>query len=61
VRDGDTIVFDIEKRRLDVQISDEEMSTRLRHWTAPPPRYTTGVMAKYAKLVSSASHGAVTA
>ncbi len=60
VRDGDTIVFDIEKRRLDVQISDEEMSARLRHWTAPPPRYTTGVMAKYAKLVSSASHGAVT-
>jgi dihydroxy-acid dehydratase len=60
VRDGDTIVFDIEKRRLDLQISDEEMSARLRDWTAPAPRYTTGVMAKYAKLVSSASHGAVT-
>jgi dihydroxy-acid dehydratase len=60
LRDGDTIVFDIAARRLDVQISDEEMNARLRQWTAPAPRYTTGVMAKYAKLVSSASRGAVT-
>ncbi|MGH7486901.1 MAG: dihydroxy-acid dehydratase, partial [bacterium] len=60
VRDGDTIVFDVEARRLDVQISEEEMGARLRQWTPPAPRYTTGVMAKYAKLVSSASHGAVT-
>jgi dihydroxy-acid dehydratase len=60
VRDGDTIVFDIEKRRLDLEISEQEMAARLRQWSAPKARYTTGVMAKYAKLVSSASEGAVT-
>ncbi len=60
VRDGDTIVFDIQKRRLDLEISQHEMDTRLRQWTPPAPRYKTGVMAKYAKLVSSASEGAVT-
>jgi len=60
VRDGDTIVFDIKARRLDVEISPQELSSRLRQWTPPPPRYKTGVMAKYAKLVSSASLGAVT-
>jgi dihydroxy-acid dehydratase len=60
VRDGDTIVFDIEARRVDVVISEEEMKTRLGQWSPPSPRYTTGVMAKYAKLVSSASQGAVT-
>ena len=60
VREGDTIVFDIEARRLEVVISAEEMNTRLGQWSPPSPRYTTGVMAKYAKLVSSASQGAVT-
>jgi dihydroxy-acid dehydratase len=60
LRDGDTIVFDIAARRLDVQISEEEMNARLRQWKPPAPRYTSGVMAKYAKLVSSASQGAVT-
>jgi dihydroxy-acid dehydratase len=60
VRDGDTIIFDIHARRLDLDISEEEMNARLRQWTPPPPRYTAGVMAKYAKLVSSASEGAVT-
>jgi dihydroxy-acid dehydratase len=60
IRDGDAIVFDITARRLDVEISAQEMSDRLRQWSPPPPRYTTGVMAKYAKLVSSASQGAVT-
>jgi dihydroxy-acid dehydratase len=60
VHDGDTIVFDIKVRRLDLEISEEEMHARLREWSPPPPRYTTGVMAKYAKLVSSASQGAVT-
>jgi dihydroxy-acid dehydratase len=60
VRDGDTIVFDINARRLDLEISPEELSSRLRQWTPRPPRYTSGVMAKYAKLVSSASQGAVT-
>jgi dihydroxy-acid dehydratase len=60
LRDGDRVTFDIEARRLDVDITAEEMAARLRHWSAPPPRYTSGVMAKYAKLVSSASEGAVT-
>jgi dihydroxy-acid dehydratase len=60
VRDGDTISFEIEQRRLDVLISEAEMNARLRQWSPPPPRYTRGVMAKYAKLVSSASLGAVT-
>jgi dihydroxy-acid dehydratase len=60
VRDGDTIVLDIAARRLDVEISEAEMDKRRGSWSAPPPRYTTGVMAKYARLVSSASEGAVT-
>jgi dihydroxy-acid dehydratase len=60
VRDGDTIVFDIDARRLDVELSEDEMAKRLREWKAPEPRYASGVMAKYAKLVSSASEGAVT-
>jgi dihydroxy-acid dehydratase len=60
VRDGDTIVFDVKARRLDVDISEQELKARLSQWKAPEPRYKTGVMAKYAKLVSSASEGAVT-
>jgi dihydroxy-acid dehydratase len=60
LRDGDTVVFDVDARRLDVEISEQEMNARLRQWTEPAPRYTRGVMAKYAKLVSSASQGAVT-
>ena len=60
VRDGDTVVFDVKNRRLDVELSDQELSSRLRQWKAPKPRYESGVMAKYAKLVSSASEGAVT-
>ena len=60
LREGDTIVFDIPNRRLDVELSDEEIAARLKAWTPPPPRYTSGVMAKYAKLVASASEGAIT-
>jgi dihydroxy-acid dehydratase len=60
VRDGDVISFDITARRLDVEISDEEMKKRLAGWTPPAPRYASGVMAKYARHVSSASLGAVT-
>ena len=60
VRDGDSIVFDIKARRLDVEIGEKELAARLADWTAPAPRYTRGVMAKYAALVSSASEGAVT-
>jgi dihydroxy-acid dehydratase len=60
VREGDTISFDVDNRRLDLDITDEEMKRRLAAWTPPAPRYATGVFAKYAKLVSSASEGAVT-
>ena len=60
VREGDMISFDIARRRLDVEISDDEMKRRLSAWRAPAPRYTAGVFAKYARLVSSASEGAVT-
>ena len=60
VRDGDTISFDLPKRRLDIEISEAEMRSRLASWKAPAPRYATGVFAKYARLVSSASEGAVT-
>jgi dihydroxy-acid dehydratase len=60
VRDGDPICFDIAARRLDVEILQEELTARLSQWTPRPPRYATGVLAKYAKLVSSASEGAVT-
>jgi dihydroxy-acid dehydratase len=59
-REGDTVVFDIPNRRLDVELSDDEIAARLRDWRAPAPRYATGVMAKYAALVSSASEGAIT-
>jgi dihydroxy-acid dehydratase len=60
VADGDTVVFDIDKRRLDMEVSDAEIQKRLADWKAPQPRYRTGVFSKYAALVSSASEGAVT-
>jgi len=60
IQNGDLIHLDISTRRLDVELSDQEIQSRLTKWTPPTPRYTKGVMAKYAKLVSSASRGAVT-
>jgi dihydroxy-acid dehydratase len=60
VREGDLITFDIPKRCLNVALSDEEIKDRLKSWKAPEPRYRTGVFAKYAASVSSASEGAVT-
>jgi len=60
LQEGDTIVIDIEKRRLDVELSDAEIAARLAHWTEPVPHYTSGVFAKYSALVSSASEGAIT-
>ena len=59
LKEGDTIVFDVAKRCLEVQLSDQEIKERLSHWKPPKPKYTRGVMAKYARLVSSASQGAV--
>jgi dihydroxy-acid dehydratase len=60
VKDGDTIVLDVEKRELNLQVADAELATRRAGWTAPAPRYTTGVFAKYARSVASASEGAIT-
>jgi dihydroxy-acid dehydratase len=60
VRDGDTIVVDVEARRVDVDLAEEELSARLAGWTAPAPRHPSGVLAKYAALVGSASEGAPT-
>jgi dihydroxy-acid dehydratase len=60
LRDGDIVTLDIEGRTLSVGLSDSEIAARLKDWRAPEPRYKTGVMAKYASLVSSASEGAVT-
>jgi dihydroxy-acid dehydratase len=60
VREGDTITFDLAARRLDVALSDAELRSRLAAWRPPAPRYTAGVFAKYAALVSSAAAGAVT-
>src|SRR5438874_534656 len=58
VRDGDTIVIDVAERKLDLEIGEEAIKQRFAEWTCPAPRYTTGVFAKYVKLVSSASEGA---
>ena len=60
VRDGDTIELDIPTRRLSLAVPPAEISARLTGWVAPPARYTSGVLAKYARLVASASQGAVT-
>jgi dihydroxy-acid dehydratase len=60
LRDGDIVVIDVENRRIDVELSKDELRARLDAWTAPESRYTRGVFAKYAKSVSSASEGAVT-
>lgn len=60
VKNGDTITFDIAKRRLDVDLTQAEIKARLKKVKTPVPRYTMGVMAKYARHVSSASEGAVT-
>ena len=56
----DIVVLDVEKRELNVELTDEEIAGRMRGWTPPPPNYTTGVLAKYAALVHSASEGAIT-
>jgi dihydroxy-acid dehydratase len=60
LRDGDMVVFDIKKRRLDVELSDDEIKARMANWAAPAARYATGVLAKYARGVASASLGAIT-
>jgi dihydroxy-acid dehydratase len=60
VREGDSVTIDAERRLLQLEVPDEELARRRAAWTPPAPRYTSGVLAKYAKLVSSSSLGAVT-
>ncbi len=60
IQEGDIIAMDVDNRTLNVNISDDEMERRRQEWQPPTPRHTTGVLGKYAKLVSSASRGAVT-
>ena len=60
VNEGDSVTIDADQRLLQVHVSDEELSERRSEWKPPMPRYTKGVLAKYAALVSSSSMGAVT-
>ena len=60
VEEGDQVIIDVDARRVDLDVSAEALADRRAAWSAPAPRYTRGVMAKYAALVSSASDGAVT-
>jgi len=60
VRDGDMVRFDVNRRLLEVEISDEVLRQRMKEWKPPQPRYPKGVFAKYAALVASASQGAIT-
>jgi dihydroxy-acid dehydratase len=60
VKEGDSVSIDADRRLLQVNVSDDELARRRAAWRAPAPRYTRGIMAKYAAQVSSASRGAVT-
>ena len=60
IRDGDTVTIDVDKRELSVDLSDEEIAERVAAYVSPEPEYKTGVLAKYAKSVGSASLGAIT-
>ena len=60
LQDGDIVVLDVERRVLETEAPEAELTRRREGWTAPPPRYTSGVFAKYAKSVASASEGAIT-
>ena len=60
VREGDSVTIDAARRELRINVAERELGARRTAWKAPPPRYTSGVLAKYARLVSSSSQGAVT-
>ncbi len=60
VRDGDPIRIDIGEYRIDLLVDEAELAERMKDWKEPPPRYTTGVLAKYARLVTGADRGAIT-
>ncbi len=59
VRNGDLITFDVKNRKLNLEIPKSELQARLKRWKAPKPKYTSGVIGRYAKMVGSASQGAV--
>jgi dihydroxy-acid dehydratase len=60
VQEGDEIEIDVDRKALDLLVAPDEIAQRLARWSPPPPRYASGVMAKYAALVGSAASGAVT-
>jgi dihydroxy-acid dehydratase len=60
LQEGDLITIDVEKKLLDVEMTDAEIALRLTDWSPPKPHYESGVFAKYAALVSSAAEGAIT-
>jgi dihydroxy-acid dehydratase len=60
VREGDSITIDAKKRLIQLNVPAKELAARRRKWKAPKPRYTKGLLAKYTRLVSSASRGAIT-
>jgi dihydroxy-acid dehydratase len=60
VNDGDRIVIDIPARSIELLVDEDELARRREGWKVPPPRYTTGVLAKFARLVSGADRGAIT-
>ncbi|MBJ7608833.1 MAG: dihydroxy-acid dehydratase [Candidatus Dormibacteraeota bacterium] len=60
VRDGDVITVDVDRRRIEIDVSAAELEARVLAWTPPPARYQYGALAKYAAMVGSASHGALT-
>jgi dihydroxy-acid dehydratase len=60
VEEGDSITIDSDKRLIQLNVADDELARRRQKWKQPAPRYTRGVMAKYVKLVSTASKGAIT-
>jgi dihydroxy-acid dehydratase len=60
VKEGDSVTIDAKKLLIQLNVSAKELATRRKKWKAPKPRYTRGLLAKYMKLVSTASEGAVT-
>jgi dihydroxy-acid dehydratase len=60
VEEGDTITVDVDAKELNLEVDEGVLAERRARWTPPPPRYTSGALAKYAALVSSASEGAIT-
>ena len=60
IRNGDVITLDVANRALDLHVDDAELIARKDNWAPHPPKYTRGVLGKYAKIVQSAAHGAIT-